>query len=387
MNLGRRRYTIFAIAAVTHLLLRRIHGEMRSLSEWKSNVSVSSEWTGSQMKVLFVGGTGLISSVCASAARDAGHDVWLMTRGRLKLPATVPADRIIAADASDAAAMRAAVSGKSWDIVVQWVAFHPEHVIDDIETFADAGQYVFISSASVYEKPPSSWLITERTPRVNPFWDYAQNKIACEQVLQSAHRESGFPMTIVRPSLTYGPSQIPVLVGSWTKPFTIVDRIRRGAKILVPGDGTAIWTVTHNSDFAAGLIGLFGMDAAIGQDFQITSDEALTWNQIYGLLGDAAGAEPDILHIPTDAIVAADPSQLGTLWGDKAHSTVFDNSKLRAIVTEFEPSTKFDDGIRETVAWFDADPSRQAIDDEANALWDRLAAIYLDALNLAAGAH
>jgi nucleoside-diphosphate-sugar epimerase len=187
-------------------------------------------------------------------------------------------------------------------------------------------------------------------------------------------------MTIVRPSLTYGPSQIPVLVGSWTKPFTIVDRIRRGAKILVPGDGTAIWTLTHNSDFATGLIGLFSQDAAIGEDFHITSGEALSWNQIYGLLGDAAGAEADILHVPTDAIVAADPSQMGSLWGDKAHSSVFDNSKLRAIVPDFKPSSEFADGIRETIAWFDADPGRQAIDDEANALWDRLAAIYGDAL-------
>jgi nucleoside-diphosphate-sugar epimerase len=332
------------------------------------------------MRVLFVGGTGLISSACARAAQDVGHEVWLVTRGNSTLPTPVPAGRTITADATDAQTMRSALRGTSWDVVVQWVGFHPEYIVDDVETFADAGQYIFISSASVYEKPPSSWLITEQTPKANPFWDYAQSKIACEETLVRAHAEEGFPMTIVRPSLTYGPSQIPVLVGSWTMPFTIVDRIRRGAKILVPGDGTAIWTLTHNSDFAAGLIGLFGQDAAIGEVFHITSDEALSWNQIYGLLGDAAGAEPDILHVPTDAIIAADPSQLGSLWGDKAHSSVFDNSKLRAIVPDFDPSTKFADGIRETVAWFDADPSRQAIDDEANALWDRLAAIYLEAL-------
>jgi nucleoside-diphosphate-sugar epimerase len=336
------------------------------------------------MKVLFVGGTGLISSACASAAQAAGHEVWLVTRGQSTLPSPVTSKRIITADATDQASLRSALSGMSWDVVVQCVAFQPDQVVEDVATFADAGQYVFISSASVYEKPPSSWLITERTPKVNPFWEYAQNKIACEQVLQRAHQESRFPMTIVRPSLTYGPSQIPVSVGSWTKPFTIVDRIRRGAKIIVPGDGTAIWTLTHNSDFASGLIGLFGQDAAIGEDFHITSDEALSWNQIYALLGDAVGAEPDMLHVPTDAIVAADPNELGSLWGDKAYSSVFDNSKLRAIVPDFDPATKFADGIRETIAWFDADPNRQAIDDEANALWDRLVEIYGDALSRAA---
>lgn len=332
------------------------------------------------MRVLFVGGTGLISSACASVAQDAGHEVWLVNRGRSDLPSTVPSERVVIAEATDPVELRAALNGRTWDVVVQWVGFHPEHVSFDVKTFQNAGQYVFISSASVYEKPPSSWLITERTPTVNPFWEYSQNKIACERVLEQAREESGFPTTIVRPSLTYGPSQIPVIVGSWSMPFTIVDRMRRGAKILVPGDGTAIWTLTHNSDFAAGLLGLFGQHAAIGEEFHITSDEALTWNQIYEQLGDAVGARPDVLHVPTDAIIAADPSQLGSLWGDKAHSSVFDNSKLRSIVPSFEAKTRFSDGIRETVAWFDADPSRQSIDDEANALWDRLAAIYGEAL-------
>jgi nucleoside-diphosphate-sugar epimerase len=335
------------------------------------------------MKVLFVGGTGLISSACASAAQEAGHELWLVTRGQSKLATTVPADRVITADATDAPGLRAALTGSSWDVVVQWVAFRPDHVVEDVETFVDAGQYVFISSASVYEKPPSSWLITEQTPKINPFWDYAQNKIACEQVLRRAHDESGFSMTIVRPSLTYGLSQIPVLVGSWAKPFTIVDRMRRKARIVIPGDGTAIWTLTHNSDFAKGLIGLFGQDAAIGEDFHITSDEALTWNQIYALLGDAAGAEPDVVHIPTDAIVAADPSQLGSLWGDKAYSAVFDNSKLRTLVPDFTATTRFADGIRATVDWLDANPDHQTIDHEANALWDKLAAIYGEALRRA----
>jgi nucleoside-diphosphate-sugar epimerase len=335
------------------------------------------------MRVLFVGGTGLISSACSDAAVRAGHELWLVNRGQSQLAPAVAAERIIIADATNVTELRAALKGMEWDVVVQWIGFQPEHIADDIETFADAGQYVFISSASVYEKPPSSWLITERTPTVNPLWEYSQKKIACENALRRAHAASAFPMTIVRPSLTYGVSQIPVIIGSWARPFTIIDRMRRGVKVLVPGDGTAIWTLTHNSDFAKGLVGLFGQAAAIGEDFHITSDEALTWNRIYRLVGAAAGVEPDVLHVPSDAVVAADPTELGSLWGDKSNSTVFDNSKLRSVVPAFAATTPFAVGIRETVAWFDAEPARQAIDAEANLLWDRLAAIYGDALDRA----
>jgi nucleoside-diphosphate-sugar epimerase len=334
------------------------------------------------MRVLFVGGTGLISSACSAAAEQAGHELWLVNRGQSQLPPVVAADRIITADATNAPELRAALKGMTWDAVVQWIGFHPDHVADDVETFADAGQYVFISSASAYEKPPSSWLITERTPLSNPLWEYSRQKIACENVVRSAQAESGFPMTIVRPSHTYGPSQLPI-VGHCEKPFTIVDRMRRGAKVLVPGDGSSIWTLTHNSDFAQGLVGLLGQPGAIGEDFHITSDEALTWNQIYTLIGAAAGVEPDLIRVPSDAMVAADPTQLGSLWGDKSNCAVFDNSKLRAVVPGFAATTLFADGIRESVAWFDADPARQGIDDRANAIWDRLAAIYLDALHQA----
>ena len=182
------------------------------------------------MRVLFVGGTGLISSACSAAAEQAGHELWLVNRGRSKLAPVVAADRTIIADANNTTELRAALNGMAWDVVVQWIGFQPAHIADDLETFAEAGQYVFISSASVYEKPPSSWLITERTPTINPLWEYSQQKIACEDVLRRAHAESGFPMTIVRPSHTYGLSQIPVCVGSWERPFTIVDRMRRGAE-------------------------------------------------------------------------------------------------------------------------------------------------------------
>jgi len=333
---------------------------------------------------LFIGGTGLISSACSAATVTAGHELWLLNRGRSKLPTAVAQERLLTADAADEGQVKDAVAGLDFDVVVQWVGYRPDQVEKDIRVFAGTGQYVFVSSASVYEKPPSHWMITESTPTVNPYWQYSRDKIACEEALRRAHRETGFPATIVRPSLTYGPSQIPVVIGSWQKPFTIVDRMRRGAGIIVPGDGTSIWTLTHSSDFAKGLLGLFGHPGAIGQDFHITSEESLTWNQIYALVGRAVGAEPIILHVPSDAIVASDPEQEGNLWGDKSYSTVFDNDKLRSLVPGFKSTVPFSAGIQETIAWFDADPSRQEIDHDANERWDRLVRIYEDALHRAA---
>jgi nucleoside-diphosphate-sugar epimerase len=336
------------------------------------------------MRVLFIGGTGLISSGCIAATEAAGHELWLLNRGRSSLASTVPRERTITADATDAEALRTALRGHEFDVVVQWIGFTPDHIAQDVETFASAGQYVFISSASAYQKPALHWLVTESTPLSNRYWDYSRQKIACEQVLREAHAANDFPMTIVRPSLTYGLSQIPTIIGSWEMPYTLVDRMRRGAKIIVTGDGTSIWTLTHNTDFAKGLVGLYGKPGAIGEDFHITSDEALDWNQIFALVGEAAGVEPDILHVPSDGIVAADPELTGSLLGDKIYSTVFDNSKLCSIVPDFQATVPFSEGIKETIAWFDADPSRQAIDHAANELWDRIVAVYTDALRLVA---
>ncbi len=332
------------------------------------------------MRALFVGGTGLISSACSAAAVAAGHELWLLNRGRSRLEVPVPAARTIVADAYNEAEVRAALQGRDWDVVVQWVGYLPAQVQQDIGVFSGVGQYVFISTAATYEKPPSHWLVTERTPQSNPYWDYGRQKIACERLLMEAGDRSGFPYTIVRPSLTYGVSQIPVVIGSWDKPFTIIDRMRRGAPIIVPGDGTSLWTITHNTDFAKGLLGLLGNPAAIGQDFHITSDEALAWDQIYSLVGAAAGAAPKILHVPSDAIVASDPSELGSLFGDKIYSTVFDNSKLRGVVPDYRATVPFAQGIAETVAWFDAGPDRQGVDEAANRRWDNLAAVYQEAL-------
>ena len=335
------------------------------------------------MNIFFVGGTGIISHACVKEALDAGHEVWTLNRGRSTLENQV-ASRNIIGDASDEDRVREVLDTHEFDVVIQWTAYVPEDVQRDIRLYRDVAQYVFISSASAYQKPPRHWLITEETPRENPYWQYSRDKIACEEILREAYELTRFPVTIVRPSLTYGVSQIPVALGSWEKPFTIVERMRRGAKILVPGDGTSIWTLTHNSDLARGLLGLLGNPLAIGEDFHITSDEALTWNQIYQLVAQAAGVHVDILHVPSDAVVAADPSLLGTLWGDKSNSAVFDNSKLRRLVPDFQARVPFAQGIAATVRWFDENPSRQAIDHRANELWDHLASIYLDALERSA---
>jgi nucleoside-diphosphate-sugar epimerase len=332
------------------------------------------------VKLLFIGGTGIISTACVHRAVALGHEVSLLNRGRTHGPDLPDGVARLVADAYDPEAVRAAISGQSFDAVVQWVGFTPDHVERDIEVFADAGQYVFISSATVYRKPPSHYVITEETPLGNPIWPYADNKVKCEDRLRAAHAGRGFPMTIVRPSHTYGLTQIPVCVGSWTRPFTIVDRMRRGAKIIIPGDGTSLWTVTHSSDFAVGLVGLLGRPEAIGEAFHITSDDVLSWNDIYARVAAAAGVDIDVLHVPTDALAAADPDLLGSLWGDKAHSLVFDNSKIRRLVPEYDPRVPFGEGIRDTVAWFDADPSRQEIDETVNELCDRVAAVYTDAL-------
>ncbi len=332
------------------------------------------------MDILFIGGTGIISTACVTAALDAGHDVSVLNRGRTRLPNQVGEARTFIADASNEVEVREVLGNRRFDAVVQWTAYVPAQIELDLRLYADSGQYVFISSASAYEKPPANWMITEATPLRNEFWQYSRDKIACEEVLQIAHRSTGFPMTIIRPSLTYGCSQIPLAIGSWEKPYTVVDRMRRGAKVLVPGDGTSIWTITHSSDLARGLIPLLGNPRAIGEAFHITSDEALTWNQIYSLVAKAAGVEPDFLHVPSDAMVAADPDLLGTLWGDKINSSVFDNSKLRSLVPEFKAVVPFEAGIRDTVAWFDADLRRQEIDEKANRLWDRVASVYEEAL-------
>jgi len=335
------------------------------------------------MRVLFIGGTGIISTACTRLAAERGIDLTLLNRGRRSadLP---PGVKTIAADIEDASAIHAALAGQSFDSVVDWIVFEPAQIERDIALFRGrTRQFVFISSASAYQKPVGHYLITESTPLANPFWDYSQKKIACEDRLMRAYREEGFPMTIIRPSLTYGDTQVTLPVNSWTKSFTVVDRMRRGKKVIVPGDGTSLWVITHNSDLAKGLVGLLGREQVIGQAFHITSDEVMSWDQWYCLTAEAAGAEPRLIHITSDFLSEAIPEMRGGLLGDKSGSVVFDNTKIKRFVPDFCATVPFTQGIRRTLAWFDADPARQQIDEEANARWDRLIEAYESA---AAGA-
>jgi nucleoside-diphosphate-sugar epimerase len=321
------------------------------------------------VRILFIGGTGQISAACARRALDAGLDVHLLTRGLSSSRPAPEGAQILQGDVRDPASMRAAVSAHDFDAVVNFVAFTPEHVQADIDLFAGrTGQYVFISSASAYQKPPARLPIVESTPLRNPVWPYSQAKIACEERLSHAYRDDGFPVTVVRPSHTYDRTQIPYDTG-----WTMIDRMRRGKEVVVHGDGTSLWTLTHSDDFAKGFVGLLGHPQAIGDAFHITSDESLTWNQIHEILGAAAGAEPRIVHVPSDAILAADDTWGRSLLGDKAHSVIFDNAKIRSVVPDYVATTPFSRGAREIIAWHDEDPSRRRVDTRIDELMDHLA--------------
>ena len=328
------------------------------------------------MKVLFIGGTGNISTAVTELAAGQGFDLILLRRGQraTDLPENV---RTIMADIHDEAGVTRALGNQTFDVVVDWIAFTTADIDRDIRLFRGrANQFIFISSASAYQKPPTHYLITESTPLANPYWEYSRNKIACEERLLRAYREEGFPVAIVRPSLTYGDTQVTLAVNSWTKSYSVVDRMRRGKKVIVPGDGTSLWVITHNSDFAKGLVGLLGRHQAIGHAFHITSDEVMCWDQLYRIVCEAAGAEPRLIHIPSEFIAACLPEEVGSLIGDKSQSAVFDNSKIKRFVPGYCATMPFAQGIRRTLAWFDADPARKQIDTEADAAWDKLIDAY-----------
>ncbi len=334
------------------------------------------------MKLLFIGGTGLISSACVELAAQRGHEVFLVNRSAsTKYPLPAGATAIQADIHADPSPLVARLAGHRFDAVIDFIAYTPEDTARGISLFRDTtDQFVFISSASAYQKPPKHYLITEETPLENPFWEYSRDKIACEELLMKAYREDGFPVTIIRPSLTYGPSQIPILGASWLHPYTVVDRIQRSKKLIVPGDGTSLWVLTWNADFARGLLGLLGNEKAIGESFHITSDEVLTWNQIFQELYSALGVEPNIIHIPSDLIALHNPRAVGSLIGDKSNSTVFDNSKIKRLVPDFNCEVTWSEGVRRALHWFDADASRRSVDDDMNKNWDKIIAAYQKAL-------
>ena len=322
------------------------------------------------LKVLFIGGTGIISSACSRRAVNIGIDLTVLNRGTTTSRALPAGVRVVQADVRDPASVRAALGDETFDVVADFIAFTPQHVQADIEIFAGrVGQYVFISSASAYQKPVGQLPITESTPLRNPYWQYSRDKIACEDLLVSAYRSTGFPATIVRPSHTYDETLVPCM-GGWTD----IDRMRRGLPVVVQGDGTSLWVMTHHDDFAKAFVGLLGHPQAIGDSFQITSDEWLTWNQIYHLMGTAAGVEPILLHIASETIAALDPELGASLLGDRANSVIFDNTKVKSLVPDYVAAISFATGARQIVDWYDADPTRQVLDAALNATFDKLIA-------------
>jgi nucleoside-diphosphate-sugar epimerase len=325
-----------------------------------------------KLRVLFIGGTGVISSACSRVAVEHGIDLFVLNRGRSTdrpLPLGVTT---LQADVREPRSVRQEIKDLLFDAVVDWVAFTPDQVRTDIELFSGrTGQYVFISSASAYQTPPARVPVTESTPLRNPFWAYSRGKIACEDLLVAAYREQGFPATIVRPSHTYDQTTVP-FDGRWT----VLGRMLAGKPVIVHGDGTSLWTLTHHEDFARAFVPLLAHPRTLGEAIQITSDDVLTWNQIAEALAAALGVSARVVHVPSDAIAAADPDWGAGLLGDKAHSMIFDNAKVRGLVPGWRAVIPFEQGAREIADWYRADPARQVTDARLDAVMDKLAAAW-----------
>jgi len=328
------------------------------------------------MRVLFIGGTGFISTAASRMAISRGFELYLLNRGS-RITDT-PGSHDLLADVHRLEDVRAVLQGLDFDVVVDWIAYTADDIERDISLFRGrVKQYLFISSASAYQKPPDHYLISESMPLHNPFWEYSRGKIACETRLMQAHRDEGFPATIVRPSMTYD-SNLPIAVGGWGS-YTLADRLMKGLPIIVHGDGSSLWVVTHADDFAQGLLGLLGNERALGEAFHITSDEVLTWNQIYQHIAEALGVEAKVVHIPSDFIARVAPQLAGSLLGDKTWSVVFDNSKIKEFVPDFQATVTFRDGIRRTLDWFAADEERRRTDEAVHTEMDRILRVYAGA--------
>lgn len=330
------------------------------------------------MKILFIGGTGIISSACADLSVARGHELFILNRSISKTYPVPQGATVLQADVyTDEARLTRLLDGHRFDAVVDYIAFTVTDIERDLRLFrGKTDQFVFISSASAYQKPVRNYIITERTPLENPYWEYSRNKIACEDRLLFAYLEEGFPVTIIRPSHTYGLSQIPLCVSSWQHPWTVIDRMKRGQKVIVPGDGTSLWVLTWNADFAKGLVGLFGNKRAIGEVFQITSDQVLSWDLIHIEAYKALNLEPNMIHIPSELIAAYHPDSSGSLIGDKSNSVVFDNSKIKRFVPDYSCEVTWAEGLRRSLEWFEAHPEFQTIDYEMNTIWDEIISAY-----------
>lgn len=323
------------------------------------------------LSVLYIGGTGTISASCVRRSVAAGMDVSVLNRGNNRKARDLP-DGVtsLVGDITDDASARAALGDREFDAVVNFLSYGPDDASRMVDLFEGrTGQYIYISSASIYRKPVLQTPIVESTLRSNPFLSYARDKMDAEDLLMARHAETGFPVTIVRPSHTYDEHN-PPLPGDWT----IVDRIARGDEIVVHGDGTSLWTLTHADDLAQGLVGLLGNPRAIGEAFHITGDDVYTWDQIYTTIADALGVQPRLVHVPSEFYPVAAPDWFWSdlIVGDLAHSAVFDNSKIRRYVPDFAPRLTFHRAVLGMVRWRAENPELTATDPEVDAFTERL---------------
>ena len=320
---------------------------------------------GVEIRVLFIGGTGVISSACSRLCIEKGYDLYLLNRGRSQRPVPEGAKTLIS-DFSDKKDVSAVLGKKDFDVVVNWIAYTQADVQADYKLFRDrTNQYIFISSASAYRKPATILPITENEPLINPFWKYSNHKIECEKYLETMYTQFDFPVTIIRPSHTYDQTKIPLHGG-----YTALDRMYRGKEIIIHDQGQSKWTLTHHLDFAAGFLPVFGNAGTIGEVYHITSDEVLTWNEICQLLADAAGVETKIRHIPSKFIHSIDTEWGDGLLGDKAHDMIFDNTKIKKLNPEFKAKIPFAEGAREIVRWYSGHPDQCQINLELDRTMD-----------------
>lgn len=333
------------------------------------------------MKILFIGGTGNISRDASLRVLEQGHSLYHLNRGTKQDPELSKVKTLIA-DINDTDAVMQQLESRNFDVVVDFIAFKAEQLKQRIQLFKEkTAQYVFISSASAYRKPAVHPYISEATPLINPFWDYSRDKIACEQLLQQAWQEHGFPVTIIRPSHTYGKGWIPT---TWTSSdFTVAKRMLEGKEIVVQGDGQSLWTLTHTRDFAVGLTGLLGNPAAIGEVFQICGEEALSWDMIHQTIAGMLGVEAKLVHVPSDFIARVDPEMGQHFLGDKSYSALFDCSKVKRLVPEFRTRIPFHQGVRESIEWYLEDSSRQKVHAGIDAVIDRVLLYWHKAMDAA----
>ena len=327
------------------------------------------------MKALFIGGTGTISTAISTKLLEDGHELWLINRGS-RNSALPPGAHIIQADIGDEEDVSRRLEGQSFDVVADFIAFTPQHLERDYRLFhGRTKQFLYISSASAYQKPLSDYRINEGTPLANPYWEYSRNKIAGEELLMKLYREEGFPVTIVRPSHTYSERSVPLGLHGTGGSYQVIKRMMEGKKVIIHGDGTSLWTMTYNTDFAKGFIGLMGNIRAIGEAVQITSDETLTWNQIYRAIADALGVELRACYVSSAFIAASAPESWdlrGALLGDKSNSVVFDNTKLKRLVPDYTATVRFDQGVRMAVDYVLNHPECQREDAEFDRWCDRV---------------